>query len=163
VISWTSDPEVTRPCKDAGADRNHLKRKVDADGWCRNCHYARRRHRRSLGRLGAVRRRFGLSPADLEALRGAQRGADGKLRCRCGRVIGRSKEPAVDHDHGCPYCSGKGCRKCVRGFLCSPCNVVLGYVGDRPEALIALAWHVVSMPAQEVLRRLDKLSRDETR
>lgn len=159
VISWTSDPEATQRCK---GDPAHAKRKVDVEGWCRSCHYARRRHRRTLGRLAAVRRGFGLTPADLDALRGAQRGADGKLRCRCGRVIGRSKEPAVDHDHDCLLCGGKGCRRCVRGLLCSPCNVFLGYVGDRPEALIALAWHVVALPAQDVLRNLDRMSQRET-
>ncbi len=156
VISWTSDPDAVGPCKLAGGDRNHAKRKVDSSGYCRTCHYGRRRRTRTLRRLSAVRAGFGLGPADLEALRRAQRGSDGKIHCRCGRVIGRTKEPAIDHWHGCPWCGGKGCRRCVRGLLCSPCNVFLGYVGDRPEALINLAWHVTTMPAQTVLRELDK-------
>lgn len=158
VTSWTSDPGTTGPCKLAAGDRLHVKRLVDSDGYCRSCHYARRKRRRTQRRLSAVRVGFGLSEADLIALRGAQRRGDGKIHCRCGRVIGRTKEPAIDHWHGCPWCGGKGCRRCVRGLLCSPCNVFLGYVGDRPEALITLAWHVTTMPAQAVLEALDKLS-----
>lgn len=38
----------------------------------------------------------------------------------------RDKPPTqVDHDHSC--CSGKtSCGKCVRGLLCSKCNLIAG-------------------------------------
>lgn len=59
---------------------------------------------------------------------------------RC--AICRSPEPrgkgwAIDHDHKC--CPGKGacCGECVRGILCSPCNLALGLMGDDTEALRA--------------------------
>lgn len=159
------DPVVTGPkvCKGAGEDANHAKRKVGEDGWCHTCHYARKRRRRTQGRLSAVRRGYGLTEADLKALRGAQRSKrDGKVHCRCGRVIGVTKEPAVDHWHGCPWCGGKGCRRCVRGLLCQPCNVFIGYIGDRPEALIELAIHIVTMPAQDVLTALDRAATMDT-
>lgn len=39
---------------------------------------------------------------------------------------GQNKSLAVDHDHA----SGK-----VRGLLCQPCNLMLGYARDLPEKL----------------------------
>jgi len=152
-------------CKAAGDDTTHGKRAAHGDdpldecrwGYCHTCHYERKRRRRRTARLGAVRRSYGLTEADLEALMDAQRSPrDGKVKCRCGRTIGVTRSPNVDHWHGCPYCSGKGCRRCVRGLVCGPCNTFLGYIGDRPEALIALAVHVVTMPAQDVLTELDR-------
>jgi hypothetical protein len=44
------------------------------------------------------------------------------------------KALAIDHDHEC--CSGrKSCGKCVRGLLCTKCNVLLGMSSDSPEIL----------------------------
>lgn len=40
----------------------------------------------------------------------------------------------IDHDHKC--CSAPtSCGKCVRGFLCSPCNKALGFFGDRLDVV----------------------------
>lgn len=56
----------------------------------------------------------------------------------CRRVNEDGRELAVDHDHGC--CSGrKACGKCVRGLLCSPCNLALGLLREAPEILDAAA------------------------
>lgn len=42
----------------------------------------------------------------------------------------------IDHDHAC--CPGeRSCGTCVRGSLCSPCNVGLGAFGDSPDRLRA--------------------------
>lgn len=53
-------------------------------------------------------------------------------------VCGETKRLAIDHDHSC--CSGtSSCGKCVRGVLCSWCNVTLGYAKEdisRLEGLI---------------------------
>lgn len=52
----------------------------------------------------------------------------------CGESEKRRKRLSVDHDHSC--CSGiKSCGKCIRGLLCSNCNMVLGQVKDNKVLL----------------------------
>lgn len=133
-------------CKTPG----HEKRIDQGGGWCRECTGVRKRKRRTSQRLGAVRRDFGWSETEYLALREAQRGADGRIRCPCGRPIDRTKEPAMDHDHAAER-RGVPIRYTVRGLLCSVCNRFLGQIGDRPEALIALALHLVDPIAPKVL------------
>ena len=42
----------------------------------------------------------------------------------------------VDHDHSCcPGRTFRTCGKCVRGFLCGPCNRALGMLKDSVESL----------------------------
>jgi hypothetical protein len=77
------------------------------------------------------------------------------VRCPCGRPIDRAKEPAVDHDHR-KEAAGVAIRYTVRGLLCSPCNRFLGDIGDRPEALIWLALHLIDPIGPKVLNRLDE-------
>lgn len=49
----------------------------------------------------------------------------------------------VDHDHEC--CPGhRSCGKCIRGLVCSPCNVGLGAFRDDPDRLIAAAAYLLS-------------------
>lgn len=56
----------------------------------------------------------------------------------CGMPFESQDDAQVDHDHAC--CPGLvGCSNCVRGLLCSGCNVALGFVKDSPARLRALA------------------------
>lgn len=51
----------------------------------------------------------------------------------CG-VCKSVRPDVIDHDHEC--CEGqKGCRLCVRGLLCSSCNIMLGQAGDSVQKL----------------------------
>ncbi len=58
----------------------------------------------------------------------------------CG-LCGTGQRLDIDHDHLC--CPGqRSCGKCVRGFLCRPCNVGLGMFGDDPARLRAAAEYI---------------------
>ena len=73
-----------------------------------------------------IRWRYGLTPAEYEALGNA---------CR---VCGSADDQVVDHDHAC--CPDKrSCGKCVRGLLCGPCNKAAGFLRDDPVRARALA------------------------
>lgn len=52
-----------------------------------------------------------------------------------------NKHWLVDHDHSC--CPGtRSCGKCVRGLLCSKCNVALGGFNDDPDLLEKAAQYI---------------------
>lgn len=56
-------------------------------------------------------------------------------RCKvCGRP-GLGTSLVVDHDHKCCSDPGKSCGACVRGLLCTQCNIMLGMAGDNVEIL----------------------------
>lgn len=60
---------------------------------------------------------------------------------RCEACGLETDDLVLDHDHAC--CGGrKACGKCVRGFLCRPCNLALGYVNDSIERLDKLVSYV---------------------
>lgn len=52
----------------------------------------------------------------------------------------------VDHDHSCcgPEMRKKTCGDCLRGILCSNCNLTLGTAKDSPTILRALADYLES-------------------
>lgn len=81
-----------------------------------------------------VMARYGISGARYDELLAVQRGG-----CAiCGGVNESGRLLAVDHDHAC--CPGdKACGGCVRGLLCSNCNMAIGLLRDdvdRFEAAI---------------------------
>ena len=48
--------------------------------------------------------------------------------------LGGQRHLDIDHDHRC--CGGdKICGKCVRGLLCSACNLSIGKMQDDPNLL----------------------------
>lgn len=64
----------------------------------------------------------------------------------CGGVNAKSGRPLhVDHDHECCP-TGKSCRECIRGFLCSTCNTGLGMFKDSPELLRKAAAYLIDPP-----------------
>ncbi|MEW2301981.1 endonuclease VII domain-containing protein [Streptomyces sp. NPDC006655] len=86
-------------------------------GWC-EYHYA-------------PFRRYKLTPEAYAALLESQGGG-----CAiCGTQPTPEDGMHVDHDHGCCPPRKKSCGKCVRGLLCSRCNLMIGYAKDDPEVL----------------------------
>lgn len=49
----------------------------------------------------------------------------------------------IDHDHQC--CSIYSCGKCVRGLLCKPCNISLGYLEDSPDQINCLLAYITAV------------------
>lgn len=110
----------------------------------RRCHthsLAERKRRKERDHEAMSIRVYGLEPGEYTALYEFQGG-----RCAiCQIATGSSKALANDHDHNC--CPGGGsCGKCLRGLLCSPCNLLIGryspaaltraleYIRDPPMA-----------------------------
>lgn len=56
-------------------------------------------------------------------------------RCHiCNRETQDSRNFAIDHDHRCCP-SGGSCGGCIRGLLCTNCNLGLGNFKDNPDFL----------------------------
>jgi hypothetical protein len=54
----------------------------------------------------------------------------------------------IDHDHAC--CLGPvSCGECVRGFLCTRCNLVVGQVGEDAVILAGVIDYLESLPKLE--------------
>ena len=82
----------------------------------------------------AQRARHGLQPAQIDGLLASQGG-------RC--AICRTNNPGrvtwcVDHDHR-HHPGTFGCPLCIRGMLCTSCNILLANAKDNPAILRAAA------------------------
>lgn len=105
---------------------------------------ARRRRAVDEGRFERNRRHdlwrtYRLTPEGYDELLASQGG---------GCAICHAVEPGgngrfhVDHDHRC--CDGKkSCGECIRGLLCSRCNVGIGMLGDSVDHLFAAAAYII--------------------
>lgn len=65
---------------------------------------------------------------------------------RCLVCAGPLVEVQVDHDHELakshPHPVSRGCKACVRGLLCRPCNSMLGFARDDPDTLRSAADYI---------------------
>ena len=82
------------------------------------------RERTARNRLRDRCRAYGITVEDYERMLADQGGG-----CAiCGATAeDNGRALAIDHDHGCCPEQLRSCGKCVRGLLCSPCNVAVGY------------------------------------
>ncbi|MDQ0682730.1 MULTISPECIES: endonuclease VII domain-containing protein [Streptomyces] len=101
-------------CEQAKPHSEWEHNKSSSDGWssyCREC-------RAERNRISYFKRKYGLSPAELDAMVAEQQG----ICCIC------LAAPAehVDHCHE----TGR-----VRGVLCFSCNAALGQFKDRPDVM----------------------------
>ncbi len=69
---------------------------------------------------------YGLELGDYDRLYQGQ----GGVCAICRRATGKTKRLAVDHDHDTGL---------VRGLLCGPCNKLVGYFRNSPEAFLRAA------------------------
>jgi hypothetical protein len=78
----------------------------------------------------SIRKLYGITAEQYAALLEAQDGGCGI----CGGTNESGRAMAVDHDHSC--CPGsRSCGQCVRGLLCSNCNMAIGLLRDDPVRL----------------------------
>lgn len=82
-----------------------------------------------------LREKFKLTPDEYQDMLVRQNG----VCAICGNPetkerLGKLVNLAVDHDRACCP-TGTTCGDCVRGLLCSNCNVALGLVKESPEIL----------------------------
>lgn len=84
-------------------------------------------------RLLQLHYNYGLTPPRFYALLGEQNG----LCALCGMVNDNGKSLAVDHKHADGYerLPKDERAKLVRGLLCVPCNLLLGFCRDETETL----------------------------
>lgn len=88
--------------------------------------------------------RYRMTPQEFAAIIDRQGG--GCAICGTTKPGGRWGTWHVDHDHSC--CDGDGittCGKCVRGILCSSCNVGIGHMGNDTARLRAAAAYLEGM------------------
>lgn len=103
--------------------------KGGASYWCKPCQLERTtalRHAKNLRNPGG---KHGLDEDEFWGMIFIQDN-------RCANQACRAENPThIDHDHS--HCPGKlGCRKCVRGVLCSRCNTMLGFYEKDKEKFV---------------------------
>ncbi|MFF2851711.1 endonuclease VII domain-containing protein [Streptomyces sp. NPDC058001] len=112
-----SVPSGHKRCPECGEVKPHdawERNKSSSDGWASYC----RACRAERNRISYFRRKYGLTPAELDHMIAEQRG----ICCIC------LDAPAAHVDH----CHETGS---VRGVLCFSCNAALGHLKDRPDAI----------------------------
>lgn len=115
---------------------------------CKHCFQSRRKSDyQAKGRPRFLEKTYGITMAQYEAIFEAQ----GGLCATCGSSESGGKGWHVDHDHSC--CKGRGhsCGMCVRGILCTRCNMALGFALDNPETLKNMIEYINRPPAHKVL------------
>ena len=61
----------------------------------------------------------------------------------CGSDEPKGRGLVIDHDHSC--CSGiRSCGECVRGILCTNCNLMLGQANDNIDTLTSAIAYLLS-------------------
>lgn len=138
---------MTAACKDCGSTTRALPFPGPR---CATCNRAFKKSRSAAAHDARMVRDFGFEPGQYAELYAWQGG-----RCWiCRRATGKTKRLAPDHDHNCTagHAREKGCRQCLRGLLCGPCNfMVIGRLDA--EGLQRAYWYLVDPPMRRFLAR----------
>lgn len=139
-VAWCGTCEKELPKENFGLD----KRRNQPRFRCRSCENqksriyaeANREKVRAANRKNHIPYTYGISVEEHEYLVIRAGG-------HCEACGAKTDDLVLDHDHAC--CSGRrACGKCVRGFLCRPCNLALGYVNDSITRLDLLVNYIRS-------------------
>ena len=108
-------PKTCKDCTTAGRPAPHPGPR------CATHYRAFRKAQKAKNHERMVGNVYGLEPGDYERMYKEQGGT-----CAiCQRATGKTKKLAVDHDHDTGL---------VRGLLCGPCNSMVVYFRNSPEA-----------------------------
>lgn len=118
-IRYATKPEARDKARKAASEWRKKQ-------WRENPHY--REEATAYMRKKMLRRDYNMTVEQYEELLAAQ----GGVCAICGEANKDGRNLAVDHDHSC--CPGKkSCGKCIRGLLCSTCNLTLGKYNDNAK------------------------------
>lgn len=84
---------------------------------------------RARWRITHKLKRYGLTHEDFSRMLEAQDYACGM----CREAFQAGQAVCIDHDHACHPQEKRGCKKCVRGLLCTSCNTALGIIERKYE------------------------------
>lgn len=121
---------IRRRYEDAHRDEINAKTRARNDGpkqWQRRQELHGRDVLLAKIRVDSLRRRYGITPEEYDALL-AEQGGGCAICDRTPEENGRRL--AIDHDHACCPDRRRTCGQCIRGLLCTPCNNRLGVIED---------------------------------
>lgn len=125
-----------------------VKGKPVPNSRCREHHLALKRAQKTRTHRNRVEVQYSLEPGGYDALKDYQGG-----HCAiCLKATGATRNLSVDHTHKkcCPGTTA--CPECVRGLLCSQCNVLLGRARDE-VAYFERAIDYLNDPPYQRMRR----------
>jgi hypothetical protein len=128
-----SHVRVDRTCEACGGHFARLVKNIVRGGgrYCsKKCNpvYAPRSTRSETYRRSNLKRGYGITPEDYQAMHDAQEGVCAICKCPASGKAKQSSRLVVDHNH----VTGE-----VRGLLCLSCNRALGWFRDDREVLLA--------------------------
>ena len=131
-----SKTATCRDCSDAHPEERWC---VGCPGWRPHDEYTKSKDSFTASRCRLCRSAYahGMTVADILA----RQGSDVPECASCGSV----DYLKVDHDHSCCP-AARGCKKCVRGYLCHECNTAEGLL-KTPERAIQLAAYMTRIAA----------------
>ena len=112
-------PKTPKACKDCEPGTNRPA--PNPGPRCATHYRVFRKQQKARNHERMVANIYGLEPGDYERRYREQ----GGVCAICQRATGKTKRLAVDHDHDTGL---------VRGLLCGPCNKLVGYFRNSPEA-----------------------------
>lgn len=124
-------------CKEWRPESEYGPHDKNSDGLRAECSPCRRKHYRDNRDDFIARRIEAFFNITIEERDDILESQGGVCAC-CGTDKPGSKGWCIDHDHACCPESGRSCGSCIRGILCSRCNLVLGSVEDRTDTLSSM-------------------------